>query len=162
MEIHFDSPSTVLGWSAIDDRVMGGLSRSQLRFDPSGHAVFEGMVSTDHGGGFASIRHSGLSLGRPGVKVYTLTVHGDGKRYKFNLRLDDAWDGLNYQAAFETPRDQWCEICLPVTAFEPRSRGRRISPAPPFDPSKVRQVGFLVGDGQEGPFHLQLRSIRCF
>ena len=38
----FDRPESVSTWSAIDDRVMGGVSRSTLRFDPAGHAVFAG------------------------------------------------------------------------------------------------------------------------
>jgi len=40
----FDRPEAVHAWSAIDDRVMGGVSRSTLRFDPAGHAVFSGQV----------------------------------------------------------------------------------------------------------------------
>ncbi|MHB1374078.1 MAG: CIA30 family protein, partial [Thauera sp.] len=47
----FDRPEAVHAWSAIDDRVMGGVSRSALRFDPAGHAVFNGQVSPDNNGG---------------------------------------------------------------------------------------------------------------
>ena len=35
---------------------VGGVSRSALRFDPAGHAVFAGLVSADNNGGFASVR----------------------------------------------------------------------------------------------------------
>ena len=52
----FDHPESVAAWSAIDDRVMGGVSRSALRFDAAGHAVFSGQVSPDNNGGFASAR----------------------------------------------------------------------------------------------------------
>jgi len=41
----FETAASVADWSAIDDRVMGGVSRSCLRHDPSGHEVFEGVVS---------------------------------------------------------------------------------------------------------------------
>lgn len=41
-------------WAAIDDRVMGGISRGRLRHDAAGHAVFEGNVSLERNGGFAS------------------------------------------------------------------------------------------------------------
>ena len=40
----FTDPSAANAWHAIDDRVMGGISRSTLRYDPAGHAVFEGTV----------------------------------------------------------------------------------------------------------------------
>ena len=52
----FDTAASVADFSAIDDRVMGGVSRSALRFDPAGHAVFAGLVSADNNGGFASVR----------------------------------------------------------------------------------------------------------
>jgi hypothetical protein len=52
----FSDPSAVDAWRAIDDRVMGGISRSQLRHDPTAHAVFEGLVSLEQNGGFASVR----------------------------------------------------------------------------------------------------------
>ncbi len=49
----FADPATVNDWSAVDDRVMGGVSRSSLRHDPVGHQVLEGTVSlsllTDNG-----------------------------------------------------------------------------------------------------------------
>lgn len=82
--LDFHAPDCVHGWSAIDDRVMGGVSTSQLVFHPDGHAVFTGVVSTDRGGGFASVRHPALSLGDAGTVGYGLQVRGDGKRYKFN------------------------------------------------------------------------------
>lgn len=38
--IDFADAQAVQGWTAVDDRVMGGVSRSRLRYDPAGHAVF--------------------------------------------------------------------------------------------------------------------------
>ena len=35
-EVVFDRPDSVTGWSAIDDRVMGGVSSSRMRFEPAG------------------------------------------------------------------------------------------------------------------------------
>lgn len=51
-------PRATDAWHAIDNRVMGGMSRSTLRHDPAGHAVFEGTVSLERNGGFASVRSS--------------------------------------------------------------------------------------------------------
>ena len=77
----FEDPSSVADWSPIDDRVMGGVSRSRLRHDAARHAVFEGLVSLDHNGGFASVRSRPLALGAPGAAWYVLEVRGDGKGY---------------------------------------------------------------------------------
>ena len=161
MQLRFDEPESVLGWTALDDRVMGGVSRSCMRWDPAGFAVFEGQVRTDHGGGFASVRHAALALGGAGVMAYWLHVRGDGKRYKFNLHTDRGRDGVQYQALFEARLGPWQTMDLPLVAFEPRWRGRRVMDAPPLDPARVCQVGLLIGDAQVGPFCLAVRSMGC-
>jgi hypothetical protein len=155
----FQGAESTAGWSAIDDAVMGGVSASHLRHDPAGHAVFEGGVSLDNNGGFASVRSRPGELGAPGAVSYVLEVRGDGKRYKLNLRTDDAFDGVNYQAAFEAPRDQWTTVRLPVSEFRPTFRGRVVATAAPLDPARVRQVGLMIADRQAGAFGLAVRSI---
>ena len=155
----FQAAESTAGWSAIDDAVMGGVSASRLRHDPAGHAVFEGLVSLGNNGGFASVRSRPGELGAPGAVSYVLEVRGDGKRYKLNLRTDDAFDGANYQAAFETPRDQWTTVRLPISGFRATFRGRVVATAPPLDPARVRQVGLMIADRQVGTFALEVRSI---
>lgn len=155
----FDQPASVEAWGAIDDRVMGGVSRSRLRFDPAGHAVFEGVVSLDRGGGFASVRSSPRALSAPGAQAYVVEVLGDGRRYKLNLHTDAGLDGVQYQAVFEPPPDLWLSLHVPVEAFRPTFRGRLIPGAPPLDPSRVRQIGLMIADRQAGPFALAIRGI---
>jgi NADH dehydrogenase [ubiquinone] 1 alpha subcomplex assembly factor 1 len=161
LELRFDAPASVTAWAAIDDRVMGGVSRSRMRWDPGGFAVFEGRVSTAHGGGFASVRHGALALGGPAGQAYRLLVQGDGKRYALNLRTDDVWDGVQYQAVFEALAGPWQAVSLPVADFAARWRGRPVSDAPILEPCRVRQVGLRIGGGQTGDFRLALHSIAC-
>jgi hypothetical protein len=157
----FEYASSVTDWSVIGDSVMGGISRSCLRHDPAGFAVFEGLVSLENNGGFASVRSRVLDLGGPGVVDYVLEVRGDGKRYKLNLRTDDAFDGVNFQAAFEPLASEWTSVRLPVSGFRPTFRGRVVPGAPPLDPARVRQMGLVIADRQAGPFALTVRSIRA-
>ena len=65
----FTDPSVASAWQAIDDRVMGGISRSTLRHDAAGHAVFEGSVSLERNGGFASVRSSPGERGLAGAQA---------------------------------------------------------------------------------------------
>jgi NADH dehydrogenase [ubiquinone] 1 alpha subcomplex assembly factor 1 len=157
--LHFNSPATLDGWTAIDDRVMGGVSSSRLAFNLDGHAVFEGEVSTDNGGGFASVRHPALRLGERDTVGYCLHVRGDGKRYKLNLRMERGLDGVNHQAVFQPPAGRWVDIVLPLNHFSPRFRGQPVPDAPPLRPEKVCQVGWMVADGQIGPFQLAIRTV---
>lgn len=130
-----------------------------LRRDSAGHAVFEGFVSLESGGGFASVRSRPQDLGMPGASDYVLELRGDGKRYKLNLRTDDAFDGLSYQAAFETTAGTWTVLRLQLAAFRATLRGRAVAGAPPLDTVAVRQIGLVITDRQSGSFALALRSI---
>ena len=161
IELHFNSAASVADWNPIDDRVMGGFSSSQLVFHQDGYAVFAGMVSSDHGGGFASVRHSDLALGDESTVGYRLQVRGDGKRYKFNLRMDAVLDGVNYQAIFQPPAGRWVDIVLPLAVFSARYRGNPVPTAPALQPHQVRQVGWMVADVQTGPFELAIRAVTC-
>ena len=162
----FDSPAAVAAWGATDDRVMGGVSQSRMRFDPSGHAVFEGVMSLERNSGFASVRAAvpspvSSSATAPAMAKqadYVLTVRGDGKRYKLNLRTAGQFDAVSYQASFDTTADVWITVRLLVGSFEPTFRGRRVN-APPLDPNLVREAGLMIADKQAGPFVLHINAI---
>lgn len=157
--VDFSDPVEVARWSAINDAVMGGVSSSQLHHDPQGHAVFSGHVSFDNNGGFASVRCLPRDLGRENVTGFMLMVFGDGKRYKLNLRTDNSFDGVNYQARFEPPSGIWTICRLASADFSPTWRGKPVPDAPSLDPARLRQIGLMIADRQAGPFFLAMRYI---
>lgn len=157
----FDAPTTTHNWQPINDRVMGGVSTSRMSFDLAGHAVFEGTVSLENNGGFASVRTPLLDLRCADTAAYALTVCGDGHTYKLNLRTDTGFDGLNYQAAFKPVLGQWSQIYLPVAVFVPIFRGRTVQGAALLQPELVRQVGLMISDRQAGPFRLLVKTIEA-
>lgn len=158
---HFGEASQADAWYAIDDVVMGGESRSRLRADAAGHAVFEGRVSLARGGGFASVRSRARDVSAPGAVAYVLDVLGDGRRYKLSVRTDDAFDGIAWQAAFDPPAGQWTRLALPVAGFAATFRGRPVAGAPPLDPARARQFGIVIADRNPGAFALAIRAIRA-
>ena len=155
----FRSAAAVESWSAIDDRVMGGLSRSRLRHDAAGHAVFEGVVSRERNGGFASVRCRPGALGRPGAEACVLEARGDGRRYKLNLLTGDRLDGIVYQAGFAPAADGWQIVRLPLRDFRATFRGRPVAGVAAPDPAALRQIGLAIGDGRCGAFALGLPRI---
>jgi NADH dehydrogenase [ubiquinone] 1 alpha subcomplex assembly factor 1 len=155
----FSDPAAVNDWAAIDDRVMGGVSRSRLRHDPAGHGVFEGTVSLEHDGGFASVRSSPDARGSPGANACVIEVRGGGKQFKLSLLTDDGFDSLNYQASFTPAGDDWQTLRLPLTVFRASFRGRDVPGAPALDPHRIRQVGLMIAARQTGPFALDIRRI---
>jgi NADH dehydrogenase [ubiquinone] 1 alpha subcomplex assembly factor 1 len=138
---------------------MGGCSTSCLRYDTMGHAVFEGTVKPDNNGGFASVRTHAADLGVKGASAYGLKINSDGKRYKFNLRMEDRFDGVTYQAAFVTPAGVWTTLHLPLSQFTATFRGRAVPDAPSLDTAMVRQAGFMIADRQMGDFSLKVQAI---
>ncbi len=155
----FTDPATVNDWAAIDDRVMGGVSRSKLRNDPAGHAVFEGTVSLERNGGFASVRSSPGTRGKPHATACVIDVRGHNKQFKLSLLTDDGFDSLNYQASFTPEGDDWQTIRLPLAAFRASFRGRDVPGASALDPARIRQVGLMIAERQAGPFALDIRRI---
>lgn len=155
----FDTPAAVAPWQAIDDRVMGGVSASHMRFDPAGHGVFAGAVSLDNNGGFASVRAPAEAPGAAAdARACLLEVRGDGRRYKFNIRTDGDFDGLTHQAAFQPPAGEWTVVRLPLDGFVGTWRGRPATAEPPTA-AQIRQIGLLIADRQAGPFQLDVRVI---
>lgn len=154
----FSDPAIVAEWAPIDDRVMGGISRSTLRHDPAGHAVFEGTVSLERNGGFASVRSSPAARGLPGAAACVIEIRGDSKQFKLSL-LTDGFDGVNYQASFAPSGADWQTLHLPLVTFRASFRGREVAGAPALNPERIRKVGLMIATGQAGPFTLAIKRI---
>jgi monofunctional biosynthetic peptidoglycan transglycosylase len=160
--VDFGSPREEYSWRIINDGVMGGLSQSRMNITSERTAVFQGTVSLENNGGFASVRTEPSDFGLAGKKGLTLRVKGDGKRYQLRLRTDQRWDGIAYRASFTTTRGEWTTVRLDFHDFSPTFRGRTVPGAPALDPGRIQQIGFLISDKQEGPFRLEIESVKAY
>ena len=158
--LDFRDPAPGPAWTSVDDRVMGGVSASQVETTPEG-LVFRGVVSLEQKGGFASIRAQPREYGLAGATAFLLHVQGDGQTYKFGIRTDDALGGVQYQARVATRAEEWLDVMLPITDFQPTFRGREMVDAPALDPTRIQTFGFLIADRQAGPFRWVIASIRA-
>lgn len=146
-------------WKPINDGVMGGLSHSRFLVDEEGCARFEGTVSLENQGGFASVRHVLRQLVPANSRQIRLRALGDGHVYKFSLRTDDAFDGISYQADFLPASHQWMDIDLGLDQFAATFRGRPASAAALTSFGQIRQIGLMIANRQVGDFCLKLRLI---
>lgn len=156
------SPGETVRWRPINDGVMGGLSGSGLSLSPRGTGLFEGEVSLENNGGFASVRASVGRRDLSSLHGIAIRARGDGKRYRLRLHDRAAFDGIAYQAEFKTEAGQWLEIELPFAAFRPTFRGRIPRDAGPLDTSRIEQIGLMIADRQAGPFRLEVDWIRAY
>lgn len=157
--LDFDDRAESALWRAVDDVVMGGVSGSSFGAADAGIARFSGAVSLENFGGFASVRTAPRDWDTAGATAFVLRVRGDGKTYKFTVRTSDRLDGIQYQARFAPPAGEWTDVRLPVDAFVPTFRGRKVPFAPSLDPASIRALGFMISDKQAGPFELLVDTI---
>lgn len=143
-------------WRPTDDVLMGGQSSSAM-LAGDGVGIFAGELSLESGGGFASVRRREQVVDLSACDAIELHVRGDGKRYKLSLRTSGVFDGVVYQAAFDTQPGTWLTAELSIADFAPRFRGRPASGM--LDRAHVSSVGLVISDRQAGPFRLELTSI---
>jgi monofunctional biosynthetic peptidoglycan transglycosylase len=152
----FSAAGEVAQWGPVNDVVMGGVSSSTVRASDEGTAVFSGEVSLENNGGFASVRSRPRDWELGGARGLALRVRGDGKSYKLGARTDDAFDGVTWQATFETVSGEWTTVRVAFADMEPRWHGRLVQNAGGLRPEAIRTLGLLISDKQEGPFRLEL------
>ena len=147
---------TAIPWRITNDGVMGGLSRSAVH-TADGTLVFEGELSRENNGGFASVLGE-LDAPLHPFRGVRLTVAGDGRRYQVRLRSDDDARGIAWRAEFEAgpePR----RITLTPRDFEPVFRGRPVADAPALSEVTIRQFGFMLAGGEAGRFRLAVENV---
>ncbi len=162
MELFAFGPKTDFdAWRTVDDDVMGGVSQSVFVRNSDSTAVFEGTVSPENNGGFASVRTS-LSAPLPAeCATFVVRVLGDGKTYSLRCRTDERLSGITYDAPFTTRKGEWTEHRFEIDEFSPVFRGRPVPDAPALKASDIRQIGFLIARKQFGDFRLIIDGIRC-
>jgi NADH dehydrogenase [ubiquinone] 1 alpha subcomplex assembly factor 1 len=150
----FSNPNTLRDSWIVNDGVMGGVSQSSLRQDEDG-MFFEGMVSLENNGGFASMRSS---VRFPqGTQLIELIAKGDGKRYKLVLRTELA-PRVTYVADF-IALPTWQTYRFNLSQFKSTFRGRDVN-APALSFSDVIDFGILISNNQAGSFAIQLKTLQ--
>lgn len=147
-------------WDALNDGVMGGLSRGGPAV-ADGQLRFAGTLSLANNGGFCSVRTNGRQFDLAGAKAMLLRVQGDGRTYQLRLATDARVRGshVSYRAEFPTIAGQWTEVRIPFATLVPTYRGDRLDD-PPLDLTKVEEIGLLIGDSREGPFVLMVDWVK--
>ena len=152
-------------WRAIDDRVMGGVSESELvsnELQDNAGAIFRGELSLNNNGGFCSVRATLPQAIKPGFEHLWIrcknSAHSGQKTYYLNMRTDVAFDGISYRTSF-LPTQTSTRFEFTTIEFSPVFRGRAVADAPALQLSDVRQIGLMIADSQIGTFELFISSI---
>ncbi|MGO2392827.1 MULTISPECIES: CIA30 family protein [unclassified Halomonas] len=160
MTLTFNNPDEQQRWYAVDDGVMGGVSQSRFSV-ADGEGRFQGEVSLENGGGFASVRRepSDFESTLAGAKGIAVTVLGDGRTYQLRLKSTALGDASAYRVKFTPSIDTWKTLSFTWGDFEAVRRGTLLRDAPAITPSDIHMLGFLIADRTAGPFCLQVQRI---
>lgn len=156
MIFDFNANANLKGWQIVNDGVMGGISTSTLALTPEGYGLFEGHVSTENYGGFASVMlATSTQIENPKGSI-RVKVKGDGKKYQLRLKSSRR-QYQSYITSFKT-NGQWQTLTFPLDGFEASFRGRQLD-MPNFNFEKIEEIRFLIANKKDEDFKLLIDYI---
>ena len=155
----FDKPDSGKPWQTVNDGVMGGRSVGRFRINDDKKMEFFGTLSLENNGGFASVRSTGKRLDLVKGDTILVRLRGDGRKYTLNLYTPRRLPAFSYRAEFQTKKDEWIDIRVPLDKFVATSFGQVVRDQP-LNPSEVDGLGILLGDKKAGPFKLEVDWIK--
>lgn len=146
-------------WRVVNDGVMGGRSKGYVEIG-DGVLRFTGTLVTQ-GGGFTSVR-ADRSVDLGAFEGVELRVRGGGRT--FEVEVDDGTRRggrtVSRRAPFETGAD-WAWVRVPFSDLRTTIFGEPVS-ASPIDPTQVESIGLYILDGIDGPFRLEVDTLRAY
>ena len=155
----FDKLGAANAWKTVNDGVMGGRSVGRFKINRDKTMEFSGTLSLENNGGFASVRSRGKNLGLVEGDILVVRVRGDGRKYTLNLYPKKRLIAFSYRAEFQTQKNKWIEVRIPLKKFVATSFGRVVRNQQ-LDPRQINGLGILLGDKKAGPFKLQIEWLR--
>lgn len=148
-------------WRAVNDGVMGGLSRGVIREIPDG-IRFEGRISLENNGGFASLRRTMSKADMSAYKGVTITYKCPGVKTAFSIEPNPVWYQPNYRTTLK-PCDEWTTVKVPFKDFVGRQVGRPVSGKLNAEKlSHIYQFGFITDEKREVDFVLEVREVTFY
>jgi NADH dehydrogenase [ubiquinone] 1 alpha subcomplex assembly factor 1 len=149
-------------WNVLNDDVMGGISTSKVRFTKEGTLLFEGNISLENNGGFASIRSGISDYNFNGFNGILIRIKGDGKTYGFSMRETENFTGYNFTSKFKTEKNTWQIIHLPFEEFKMKYLGKTTKWQPSVIKNHIKQLSFIISDKQNGLFQIEIAWIKLY
>ncbi len=149
-------------WTVVNDDVMGGRSTSQAIMEDS-YLHFEGVVSLENNGGFASIRGPYGAEDLSAYENVVIRFRGTERKFAISLDVSRAWYQPNYKYEFTPQGSNWQEISIPLSDFKESAVGRFTGETmSESQQSKVIRMGLILYDKKSGPFELDVDYIKFY
>ena len=146
-------------WTIVNDGVMGGRSKGYSRIS-DGTLRFDGTLVT-RGGGFTSVR-TDKRVDLSGFDGLEMRVRGNGR--SFEVEINDGqrygWRDVSRRIPFDT-EEAWRVVRVAFSEVRSTVFGEPVT-VPEIDLASVEQIGFYILDGIDGPFWLEVDSVRAY
>ena len=155
-KIDFGESLAGTDWRVINDGVMGGLSQGQGYLTDSS-LVFEGRVSLENNGGFASLRAPYAQYNLENYTEVCIRCRTRGQSFALVMETSPRWYDVNYKAPVATKGFDWEVITLPLLDFQGYQVGRKKRETLKEDLlSEIIRFGFITNDKRASEFALEI------
>jgi len=162
LKIDFGKEKDGHTWQIINDNVMGGMSNSKISFTENS-MLFEGVISLQNNGGFASVRSP--------IRNMDLSKYTKVKmRYKSSIRNFDLifsndlkYYNPKYKLGFSPKTENWeTKEFLLKDAIETRMGQPTGASISDQNLKNIIRFGFILSDKREGSFVLEIDYLEFY
>jgi NADH dehydrogenase [ubiquinone] 1 alpha subcomplex assembly factor 1 len=140
--------------------VMGGRSAS-IKTLTKNSLQFEGNVSLENNGGFASLRSPWGKFDYSNYTKMTMRFKGTNRKFAVTMATSPRFYEPNFKYFFEPNPDEWQTLTFNLEDFKThqmgRSTGEKITNE---DLAKIIRLGIILYDKKAGDFELEIDYIK--
>lgn len=158
LTINFGTNKDGQNWQIINDGVMGGLSQGNAIFSENS-VVFQGSLSLENNGGFASYRTAFAKIDLSSLQKVKIRCKGKGGKFTFMFETSSRFYEPYFKYEF-TPKDDWQIFECKLKDLKERvllnDTGNFITSQ---DLAKIIRFGIIKSDKKVGKFELEIDYI---
>ncbi len=160
MNINFGKTKSGTNWLVINDGVMGGLSDSKAVL-LNNSILFDGNVSLENNGGFASLRSERSNIDLSKARSVTVRYRSENQKAGLRLIKSDMFYLPYLKVYLPETNWEWKTVNFSMTDFEEyrleRNTGKTLNDD---DFEDIIRVGLIVSNKIEGPFKIEVDYIK--
>jgi hypothetical protein len=146
-------------WYSVNDTVMGGRSSGSTSYKED-VLHFQGSVSFDNNGGFASVRSEYGEMDLSKFTNVTIRYRCEGQSLNFSLNYHRQWYLPNYKVVLPSTEMKWKTETFRLDSFKEYRVGRPTgSDINPEVLKRIIRLGIMTNDKKEGPFQAEIDQI---
>ncbi|MEM9887035.1 MAG: CIA30 family protein [Bacteroidota bacterium] len=159
LKIDFGKDKTGQSWQVINDGVMGGLSKGEVRMKDNS-VLFEGNVSLKNYGGFTAFKSPFQTIDLSDYEYISIRLKTKGQRLAFTLETEEDFYKPYYKKAIPSISEDWETIKLELSTFKELQLGQQTGKTLSKEElKKIVRIGLITNEKKEGAFEVEVDYI---